>query len=53
MEELDKPYEWMLKEKEGHGFYRPENRLELYERMLAFLGQHIGSGTTPTPAAAE
>jgi dipeptidyl aminopeptidase/acylaminoacyl peptidase len=52
LEELDKPYEWMLKEKEGHGFYRPENRLELYQRMLAFLGEHIGPGkTTPQEAA--
>ena len=42
MDELGKPYEWMLKPKEGHGFYRPENRLELYERMLAFLGKYIG-----------
>jgi acylaminoacyl-peptidase len=42
LEELGKPYEWMLKEKEAHGFYRPENRLELYERMLAFLNTNIG-----------
>ena len=50
LDELGKPYEWMLKEKEGHGFYRPENRLELYERMLAFLDKYIGS---ETPQAAE
>ncbi len=42
LKELGKPYEWMLKPKEGHGFYKPEHRLELYERMLAFLGKHIG-----------
>lgn len=42
LEAIDKPYEWMVKPKEGHGFYRPENRLELYQRMLAFLEQHIG-----------
>ena len=46
LDELDKPYEWMLKENEGHGFYRPENRLELYQRMLAFLDKYIGSETT-------
>ena len=45
MDELGKPYEWMLKPKEGHGFYRPENRLELYERMLAFLDKNIGPGS--------
>ncbi len=42
LEKLGKPYEWMLKPKEGHGFYKPENRLELYERMLAFLEKYIG-----------
>ncbi|MCH7820723.1 MAG: S9 family peptidase [Proteobacteria bacterium] len=44
LEELGKPYEWLVKPKEGHGFYKPENRLELYERMLAFLEKHIGRG---------
>lgn len=53
MEELGLPYEWMLKEKEGHGFYRPENRLELYQRMLAFLGKYIGPGTTPTQESTQ
>lgn len=43
---LDKrgyPYELMVKEKEGHGFYKEEHRLELYQRMLKFLDKHIGS----------
>jgi dipeptidyl aminopeptidase/acylaminoacyl peptidase len=47
LDKLGKPYEWMLREKEGHGFYRPENRLALYQQMLAFLDKHIGPGTTP------
>ena len=42
LEKLGKPYEWLVKPKEGHGFYKPENRLEFYERMLAFLEKHIG-----------
>ncbi|MEW6992363.1 alpha/beta hydrolase family protein [Colwelliaceae bacterium 6441] len=44
-EQLDKKgikYEWMAKDKEGHGFYDPKNRQELYERMLAFLDKNIG-----------
>ncbi len=45
LDELGKPYEWMLKEKEAHGFYNPDNRLELYNRMLAFVGKHIGPGS--------
>ena len=53
MEELGLPYEWMLKDKEGHGFYRSENRLELYQRMLAFLDKYIGPGTTPTQESAQ
>lgn len=42
LKKLGKPYEWMVKPKEGHGFYNPDNREELFERMLDFLGQHIG-----------
>ncbi|MCC7095753.1 MAG: S9 family peptidase [Thermomonas sp.] len=30
---------------EGHGFYKPENRAELFRRMEAFLSRHIGPGT--------
>ena len=48
MDELGKPYEWMLKETEGHGFYRPE---ELYQRMLAFLGKYIGPDATQSLAS--
>jgi acylaminoacyl-peptidase len=51
LDELGKPYEWMLKKKEAHGFYRPENRLELYERMLAFLDRYIGPDAPPTQEA--
>jgi acylaminoacyl-peptidase len=42
LEELGKPYEWLVKVNEAHGFYDPDNRLELFERMLAFLDDHIG-----------
>jgi dipeptidyl aminopeptidase/acylaminoacyl peptidase len=27
---------------EGHGFYKPENKLKLYTELLGFLGRHIG-----------
>lgn len=43
--ELDKrghPYEWLEKEKEGHGFYKPENNVELWQKLLVFLDKHIG-----------
>jgi len=44
-EELTKrghPFEWMLKEDEGHGFYLPENNVERWQRMLAFFEKYIG-----------
>lgn len=47
--ELDKrnhPYEWLVKEKEGHGFVKPEHNVELWERAVDFLNRHIG-GVTP------
>lgn len=35
-----KPYEWVVYSGEGHGFIKPENRLDYYRRMEAFLGKH-------------
>jgi len=35
------PYEWMFKEKEGHGFYNEKNREEFYQRVLTFLNQYL------------
>lgn len=35
-----KPYEWVVYSGEGHGFAKPENRLDYYRRMEAFLGKH-------------
>lgn len=37
------PYETLYKGGEGHGFYKVENRLEMYEKMLAFLDRNIGN----------
>ena len=38
------PVETMVVQGEGHGFYKPENRAELYRRMDAFLAKYIGPG---------
>ena len=38
------PVETMVAQGEGHGFYKPDNRAELYRRMEAFLNKHIGPG---------
>lgn len=39
-----KPAETFLVSGEGHGFYKPENRAEMFRRMGAFLNKHIGPG---------
>ena len=47
LDDRDYPYEWMLKDSEGHGFYVTENKVELYTNMLEFLGRNTA------PAAAH
>ncbi|HKR75657.1 MAG TPA: S9 family peptidase [Rhodanobacter sp.] len=42
-----KPYEWMAKPNEGHGFYTEANNVERLNRMQDFLAKYIGKGTTP------
>jgi len=42
-----KPYEWMSKPGEGHGFYTEEHITEFYELLQTFLAKHIGPGSTP------
>jgi dipeptidyl aminopeptidase/acylaminoacyl peptidase len=39
-----KPYEWVSKPGEGHGFYDEKNNIEFYNRLQAFLEKHIGKG---------
>lgn len=42
MDRAGKPYQWMIKEEEGHGFFSVDNRVDLYDAALAFLNRHIG-----------
>jgi len=37
------PFEWLVKDKEGHGFYNEDNILEVNQKILSFLDDHIGS----------
>ncbi len=53
LKRLGKPYEWLVKPREGHGFYKPENRVELFEKMLSFLERYIGPGYEPEPSVAR
>lgn len=41
LEAKDHPYEWLYKEGEGHGFYKPENNIERWTRMLQFIDKHM------------
>ncbi|GAA0887967.1 alpha/beta hydrolase family protein [Rhodanobacter soli] len=41
-----KPYEWLSKPGEGHGFYDEKNNIEFYTRLQAFLEKNIGPGAS-------
>ena len=40
LKERNHPYEWMMKKGEAHGFYNPDNNIERWQEMLAFLEKH-------------
>jgi dipeptidyl aminopeptidase/acylaminoacyl peptidase len=50
---IGKEYDWMVKEKEGHGFYDVDNRVDLYTSMLAFFDRHIGDSAEEATASLE
>ncbi|MEO5565430.1 MAG: prolyl oligopeptidase family serine peptidase [Luteimonas sp.] len=37
--------ETLVVDGEGHGFYKPEHRVKLYDKLEAFLGKYIGPGS--------
>ena len=41
LEDYDIPHDVMIKANEGHGFRKPENRIEYYSRIADFLDQHM------------
>ncbi|MCC5827406.1 prolyl oligopeptidase family serine peptidase [Alkalimonas sp.] len=45
LEKRNHPYEWLVKEEEGHGFIKPENKIELWKKAIDFLNRHIGEAT--------
>ncbi|MGB8716011.1 MAG: prolyl oligopeptidase family serine peptidase [Rhodanobacteraceae bacterium] len=44
LEKAHKPYEWMAKGSERHGFYDVDNNIERLQKIQAFLKKHIGEG---------
>lgn len=47
------PYEWLTRVNEGHGFYKEEHRIDLYNKLLDFLDRHIGAKKTVTAPVTE
>ena len=41
LQNLDYPYETIVKDDEGHGFYSEKNNVELYSKMAKFLDKHL------------
>lgn len=41
LDKADKTYEWYIVDKEGHGFYNPENQKAYMRKVLNFLKQHL------------
>jgi dipeptidyl aminopeptidase/acylaminoacyl peptidase len=44
LEAAHKPYEWLTKPNEGHGFYGEKNLVDMYNHVQAFLEKNIGPG---------
>ena len=49
MDKHNKAYEWMVKNNEGHGFRKEENRIELYTAMGEFFDKYIGEHGSSGP----
>jgi dipeptidyl aminopeptidase/acylaminoacyl peptidase len=47
LDSAHKPYEWLTKPGEGHGFYNEQNNVDMYNHLQAFLAKYIGPGTAP------
>lgn len=41
LDEKGLPYQWLVKPNEGHGFYNPENNVELWGQMLKFIADNM------------
>jgi len=47
MREKDLPVTYLVFPDEGHGFARPENRLDAFARIEQFLAEHLGGRAEP------
>jgi dienelactone hydrolase len=44
LEKANKPFEYMTRPKEGHGFYKEQNNIDRYQITEAFLLKYLGPG---------
>ena len=44
--EAGNPPEWLVENREGHGFRDHGNRVAMYRKLLAFFDTHIGAGAS-------
>ncbi len=44
LKKADKPFEYMTRPKEGHGFYKEQNNIDRYKMTEAFLLKYLGPG---------
>jgi dipeptidyl aminopeptidase/acylaminoacyl peptidase len=42
MQAAGKAYEWVVYPEEGHGFTKPENKIDRYKKIEAFLAKNLG-----------
>jgi dipeptidyl aminopeptidase/acylaminoacyl peptidase len=47
MKKAGKPVEYVEYADEGHGFAKPENRLDFYRKAEKFLATHLGGRFEP------
>jgi len=50
LEQMGRPYDWLVYPKEGHGFYTEEHRTALYQKMESFLARYLGGASTAAAA---
>lgn len=41
LDKAEHPYQYVLLEDEGHGFYNAEHQLHYYQQMIAFVTEHL------------
>jgi dipeptidyl aminopeptidase/acylaminoacyl peptidase len=53
LEKTGKPFEWLAKDSEGHGFQQDPNRFEYYLRLVSFLEKHTAVSSTAAASLSQ